>query len=292
MRLSAMIVVAISLFSCVGTGEAREAERAAARLSPALASYYPHWVTRDGEVTSAIMNRLAPGTMIGAHHEWSLDAIRRILRYPGKRFKISWYVEANVAESDDPTPVGTTVAKRIDEARHKQALLVDEFGGDRFPGLIELNGSRDKKDGNLDGPGNRPSDWLADAEAVSRAGFRYIAKSPAPWQVDELRARLGRDFVPRIVFEDVTASPGASNPGYRRDAAALAKRGEILTLIVHSGAYGGFPSTSLRRARAVMRADFVEPRVEAYWGRAKASDGFVKLKSFDAAASEAVARHH
>jgi hypothetical protein len=243
-------------------------------------SYYPHWVVRDGVVATSIMDQLAPGTMIAAHHEWSLDQIRRILDHPGKGFRVAWYIEANVEESDDPTPVGTPVVSRIKEARRKQDALMREYGVERFANLIELNGSRDKKDGNLSGEGNRPADWMRDAEVVASVGFRYIAKSPALAHVDELRARFGRDFVPRIVFEDVTAGPGDGNPGYRSDARALARRGDTLTLIVHEGAYGGFPATSLDKAQRVIESDFQSPHVEMYWGRKTARQGFVKVKSF------------
>ncbi len=252
----------------------------AATTVAAVPSYYPHWVVRDGTVSEPVLGKLASGTVIAAHHEWSLDLIRRILDYPGKGFRISWYVEANVEETDDPTPTGTPVAARIAEAKSKQTALVRSYSADRFTNLIELNGSRDKKDGNLRGNGNRPADWLRDAQTVKAAGFRYIAKSPAMAHVDELRVKFGADFVPRIVFEDVTAGPGDSNPGYRSDARALAARGDVLTLIVHEGAYGGFPATPLAKARSVAVTDFGSANVEMYWGRSTAAQGFVKVKSY------------
>lgn len=248
-------------------------------VAASMPSYYPHWVTRDGHVSAAILERLEAGTIVAAHHEWSLDEIGRILDHPG-RFKISWYVEANVQESDDPTPTGTPVARRIGESRAKQDQLARTYGAERFANLIELNGSRDKKDGNLKGSGNRPADWMKDAETVAAAGFRYIAKSPALAHVDELRDRFGPAFVPRIVFEDVTANPSDRNAGYRSDAKELAARGDTLTLIVHEGAYGGFPATSLARARAVADSDFRAANVEMYWGRKTATQGFVKVRSY------------
>ncbi len=279
----ASLVLAVSAHAVVAAS-GREQAAAPSVVAPAAAvpsSYYPHWVTRDGHVAASILGRLDPGTIIAAHHEWSLDDIGRILDYPGKRFKISWYVEANVQETDDPTPTGTPVAKRIGEARSKQDALARTHGAERFASLIELNGSRDKKDGNLKGNGNRPADWMKDAETVSAAGFRYIAKSPALEHVDALRARFGADFVPRIVFEDVTAGPRDSNPGYRSDARELAERGDTLTLIVHEGAYGGFPATTLAKARSVSESDFRAGNVEMYWGRKSAQQGFVKVKSFE-----------
>ncbi|MGE0699517.1 MAG: hypothetical protein AB7O57_10510 [Hyphomicrobiaceae bacterium] len=254
----------------------------AAPSAPHVRPYYPHWVTRDGNVTAGIMSRLPAGTIIGAHHAWDLATLRRILDHPGKHFQISWYVESNVGERDDPTAVGVSVAARIAEAVAKQQSLLRHYGSGRFAGLFELNGSRDKKDGNLVGRGNRPADWLRDAAAVQARGFRLIAKSPAPDHVDELRARFGKAFVPRIVFEDVSAAPGAANAGYRRDAKILSGRGETVTLVIHSGAYGGFPATPLPRARSVIASDFMAPATEAFWGRATAAGGFERVKSFAA----------
>lgn len=280
--IASLIVTVPASVAVAASG--REPAAARSFTVPVVASvpsYYPHWVTRDGHVAQSILERLAPGTIVAAHHEWSLDEIARILDHPEKRFKISWYVEANVQESDDPTPTGTPVARRIGEARAKQDQLVRTYGAGRFANLIELNGSRDKKDGNLRGSGNRPADWMKDAETVAAAGFRYIAKSPALEHVDELRARFGAGFLPRIVFEDVTANASDSNPGYRRDARELAERGDTLTLIVHEGAYGGFPATSLAKARSVVDSDFRAGNVEMYWGRKTAEQGFVKVKSFE-----------
>lgn len=252
---------------------------AAAQMSTP-APYYPHWVTRDGAITTSIMTRLPAGTVIGAHHGWSLSTLRAILDFPGKSFQIAWYVESNVMESDDPVPVGTPVAARIAEALRKQGILKGSYGSSRFANLFELNGSRDKKDGHLRGRGNLPSDWAQDAAAVKAAGFALIAKSPAPEHISELRERFGPRFVQRIVFEDVTASPGAGNPGYRNDARALSGRGETVTLVIHSGAYGGFPATSLDTARSVLATDFASSRTEAFWGRESASAGFEHLKRF------------
>ncbi len=243
--------------------------------SPA-ASYYPHWVSRDGTVTPEIMGQLASGTIIAVHHQWPLADIRDILDYPGKDFQVAWYAESNVREQDDPTPVGTPVATRIDEARRKQATLRQHYGRRRFADLIELDGGRDKKNGELSGPGNGATDWMADARAVQRAGFRYIAKNLSLAHVRELRAALGADFVPRIVFEDVTASPGASNAGYRADARAFASDRAPVTLIIHQGTYGGFPGTPLARAHSVLAKDFAADNFEAYWGR---PSGFLKLQS-------------
>lgn len=259
-------------------------------LSDTPDSYFPHWVTREGTITAAMMDKLPAGTIIGAHHEWGLATLRRILDYADKRFRISWYVESNVSESDDPTPVGTTVAARIAEAAGKQRTLVAHYGAERFVNLFELNGSRDKKDGNLSGRGNTPADWLKDAAAVKAAGFSLIAKSPAPAHVDELRSRFGAQFVPRIVFEDVTAGARAENPGYRAEARALSRNGETVTLVIHSGAYGGFPATSLTRARSVIRSDFDNPRTEAIYGRPTAAGGFEYVKRFGSGEGAAEAR--
>lgn len=281
MRIAGMLSF-FGLVACftVAAGEANsKAVSAASWVAPR--SYYPHWVTRDGSLTPELMSRLPDGTIIGAHHEWDIATLRRILDYPGKQFQISWYVESNVGEDDDPTPTGTPVAARIAEAVRKQRALIANYGADRFANLFELNGSRDKKDGNLRGRGNRPSDWLKDAAAVRQAGFALIAKSPAPAHVDELREHFGNDFVPRIVFEDVTATPAADNPGYRDDARNLSQRGDVVTLVVHSGAYGGFPATSLERAKAVMRADFMAPATEAFFGQATAARGFIHIKTFE-----------
>jgi hypothetical protein len=246
----------------------------------AVPSYYPHWVSREGTLTEEIMSNLVHGSVIAAHHNWDAAEIRKVLDYPGKNFKISWYVESNVYELEDPTPPGTPVAACIAEARRKQDELSVEFGYHRFANLVELDNAREKKSGHLTGSGNQPFDWLSDAVAVKDAGFRYLAKSPAPQHISELRRSFGDDFVPHIVFEDVTASPHDDNPGYAEDAKMLAERGELLTLVIHQEAYGGFPPTPLDKARSVIDTHFNKSNVEAYWGRALASESFVKLKNF------------
>jgi len=269
-------LAAIMLWSLFSVSSARADLPPSSRVH-VVASYYPHWVSRQGDLTPRIMRRLAPGTIIGAHHGWSLREIRRILDFPGKRFIIAWYAESNTREADDSTAVGVPVAARIAEARRKQETLSAEYGAERFADLMELDASRDKKDGALRGAGNGSNDWLADARAVKAAGFRYVAKSPKLAHVRELREKLGDDFVPRVVFEDVTASPRSANPGYRADAKRVALSGEVITLIVHEGSYGGFPGTSRDRADRVIADDFDIGNVEAYWGR---PSGFAKLKDF------------
>jgi hypothetical protein len=246
----------------------------------AIPSYFPHWVSREGTLSEEIMSNLVHGSVIAAHHDWDPAEIRKVLDYPGKNFNISWYVESNVHEIDDPTPPGTSVVTRIAEARRKQDALSGEYGEHRFANLVELDSAREKKSGRLEGPGNQSDDWLNDAIAVKDAGFRYLAKSPASQHVIELRHRFGIDFVPHIVFEDVTAGPNDDNPGYAEDAKILAARGEMLTLVIHQEAYGGFPPTPIDKARAVIETHFNQRNIEAYWGRALASESFVKLKSF------------
>ena len=252
-----------------------------ANASRSIQSYYPHWVTREGGITAGILNALAPGTVIAAHHSWELSEIRRVLDYPDKGFQISWYVEANVQEVDDPAAIGTSVTARIEEAKLKQEQFAKTHGADRFANLIELDGAREKKVGALSGPGNDASDWLADAIAARSAGFRYVAKSPKPAHVRELREKLGYDFVQRIVFEDVTGKPDDINPGYAKDAKALAAQGEILTLVIHEGTYGEFPGATLDQARTVVASEFNAAKVEAFFGRASTTEGFVQLKAFE-----------
>ena len=172
------------------------------------------------------------------------------------------------------------VAARIGEAKKKQTVLAAEYGADRFVDLVELDGARDKYEGNLRGAGNHAGDWVNDASAAKAVGFRYVAKSPTHAHVRALRAKFGHAFVARMVFEDVTGNPTDTHPGYRRDAKALAADGETVTLIIHQGAYGGFPATSLKKAKAVIRSDFAKRNVEAYWGRETAQDEVVKLKDF------------
>ncbi len=247
---------------------------------PVVASYYPHWVSRSGAVTENIMSRLPAHAIVAAHHSWSIEDVRRVLDFPGKGFIIAWYVETDVHGFDDPAPQGMPVSARIAEAKWKQESLVRSYGAKRFSNLIELDAARDKKDGHLHGEGNQQADWLKDAVAVRDAGFHYVAKSPALDHIRELRSKLGKDFVPRIVFEDITGGAADDNPGYARDAKALAARGEILTLVVHEGAHGGFPSTPLDRAISVVAADFNRSTIEVYWGRTVDPAGFVRLRGF------------
>jgi hypothetical protein len=276
-RLSALVsAVAVCFASdCTAASEKSTTDQ--------IASYFPHWVSRDGNMPPRILDNLVPGTVIAAHHGWDLSQLKRILDYPGKSFKISWYAEADMRSSNDPTPVGTTVATRVNEAKRKQGQLAKKYGGNRFTNLFELDAAREKRSGNLSGRGNSRSDWVKDATAVQNAGFRFIAKSPTPAHVNELRAKFGRDFIPHIVFEDVTGSASDDNPGYASDAKRLAAKGENITLVIHSGAYGGFKATSLAEARAIVARKFNLRNVEAYWGKPNAGSGFVKLKSFASA---------
>ena len=285
MRLPSTLLLssALILFAAISHAGAKQPARSD------KTSYYPHWVARDGTVTDAILKRLRPGSIVAVHHEWPLSELRRILNASGS-FTLSWYVEANVQERNDPAPRGTPVAARIATAQKKQATLVGEYGKNRFANLIELDGARDKYEGSLRGVGNNRKDWEVDAAAAKAAGFRYVAKSPSHAHVKDLRAKFGADFVPRIVFEDVTGSARDKNPGYRRDAKALAADGETVTLIVHEGAYGGFSATPLKKARSVVKSDFSQHNVEAYWGRKSSKEEYVKLKDFteDPTASEPV----
>ncbi len=279
MRLCSHVVTSVITASIMLACASGLQSADAAPRRPAASSYYPHWVSRDGNVTNSVLRRLAPGTTIAVHHAWDVADIKRILNAPGKH-KVSWYIEANIRERNDPAPIGMPVLRRIAAAKEKQAVLRKEFGPERFANFIELDGARDKYEGSLRGRGNGRTDWINDARSAKSAGFRYVAKSPTFAHVKALRKTMGADFVPHIVFEDVTASLNDPNPGYRSDAKSLAAAGEPVTLIIHEGAYGGFPATPLEKAKAVIKADFNLPNVEAYFGRASSSDGFVKLKSF------------
>ena len=245
-----------------------------------IISYLPHWVVRDGAVSSQLLDQLAPGTIVGAHHRWDIGTLSKILDYPDKLFGIAWYAEANLQEANDPCPIGTPVEARIAEARALQTELMKFYPAERFANMIELDGAREKKDGSLSGEGNSSADWLNDARAVQQAGFRFVAKSPTVAQLRELRDAFGEDFVQHIVFEDVTAQPTDVNRGYGDDAAALVSTEGRLTLIIHEGSYGGFPGTSLERARAVTSTTFARHNIEVYWGRSSAASGVVKLQSF------------
>ncbi len=256
-----------------------------ASSSPIPPTYYPHWATANGTVTDRILSRLPVGTIIGAHHAWEIEEIKRILDFPEKAFVIAWYAESNTLEPLDDVAPQVPVADRIAQAKGMQLQLLPVYGEARFSNLFELDAAREKKLGGLadKSNGNKPVDWIADATAVRDAGFRYLAKSPSVDQVGELRAKLGDDFVPRIVFEDVTAQPGAANPGYREDAKALAAKGFILTLIVHEAEHGDFPGTTKAKAQAIIDSDYAGyPFVEALWGRETNKDGFFRLKEFAA----------
>ena len=279
MKLFAVSLVSSAVFAVAAIFGSVSADAKSSAKSPIKTSYYPHWVMRDGNVTATTLRKLTPGSIIAVHHEWAVSDIRRILEAPG-RFKISWYVEANVQERNDPAPRGMPVASRIGAARKKQDILAKEYPQDRFANLIELDGARDKYEGALHGVGNGRHDWVKDAAAAKAAGFRYVAKSPSRGHVKQLRASLGQDFVPRMVFEDITGSARDANPGYHDDAKVYADSGEAVTLVVHEKAYGGFAATSLDKARTIVKRDFNKPNVEAYWGRADAALEFVKIKDF------------
>jgi hypothetical protein len=268
----------LGVTSTVSTRDTTAQNTTTATANP---SYYPHWVTRDGTITEAIMQRLDPGTIIAAHHVWDLAAVSAILDFPIKNFKVSWYAEANVWEIDDPIPTGITVEARIAEGKLKQDILIETYGAHRFANMFELDGAREKKMGHLRGAGNQSSDWLADANAIKNNGFRYVAKSPTVDHLEELRTKFGTDFVAHVVFEDVTGNQTDENPGYGEDADALAAFGEKLTLIIHEGAYGNFPATALDKAQAVVGARFNGPTIEAYWGRASATHEVVRVKRFN-----------
>jgi hypothetical protein len=259
-------------------------QQPSAPVTQGLTSYYPHWVTRGGDVPDEILSKLGPETTIGAHHAWEMDTLRYVLEYPEKRFKIAWYAESNVYEQDDPTTAGTSVATRIAEARNKQEILMKDFGADRFTNLIELDAAREKKDGQLLGAGNEASAWLTDAMAVKAAGYRYIAKRPRLAHLRELRQAIGQDFVAHVVFEDVAGGSSNAATSYARDAKAIAARGEPMTIVLHEGAYGGYQATPLEKAKQVIFSNFNIRNVEAYWGGALADDRFVKLRSFEIAA--------
>ena len=225
-------------------------------------SYYPHWAAGSGELPSEVLARLIKGTMIGVHHTMSVPDLRQLLLHP-RQYQIAWYAECNVTETNDAA-TGVPVVRRIAQAKTKQTLLAQEFGHHRFANLMELDAAREKEGDELSGPGNKAADWEKDADILKAAQFRYLAKSPKPKQVAKLRALFGADFVPHIVYEDVTAEPADE---YRKSARKLARDGETVTLIIHSGAYGGFKATSLSEASRIVSADFDLPNVEAYYGR-------------------------
>lgn len=234
----------------------------------AVASYYPHWVARDGELSPKVLNALAPDTILAVHHTMSVAAIGRILNHPAN-FVIAWYAESNVEEEDDAS-TGTPVLNRIAQAKTKQKILEQTYLPNRFADLIELDAAREKYEGEH---GSKKA-WASDADFVSAANLKYIAKSPTLSEVLELQRMFGRDFVARVVYEDVTGGP---DDGYFTDALDVVKLGIPVTLVVHEGAYGGFPGTSKTKALSVITTHFNKPNVEAYHGK---PSGFEKLKSF------------
>ncbi len=232
-------------------------------------SYYPHWASHDGEFTDVVLDSLEPGTILGVHHATSKAEIRRLLRHKNN-FQIAWYLESNTDEKDD-SETGIPVVTRITQAKAAQAMIEQS---DRFANMCELDAAREKADGNLSGAANSSEAWEHDAELVHAANFSYLAKSPRPSHIARLRKMFGTRFVPRIVYEDVTAYPPDA---YRIGARTLAAAGNVVTLIIHEGAYGGFKGTSRSDALAVIKKDFNFLNVEAYHGQ---PHGAEKLKSF------------
>lgn len=269
---------------------------AAGLESAAAAPYYPHWAVRDGTLTDAILQALPANAILGVHHhKSSIAELRKLLKFPGKRFQIAWYVESNLDEEseDDLTENRVPIAKRIAQARDKQDKLIDSgVAADRFANLVELDAARDKAEGDLPQiAGNRRDDAVRDARAVLAAGFKYHAKNFSPALLarvrSALRSEFGNDTVPRIVLEDVTGSADDPNPGYHDDAVELMRLGETLTLVVHEGAFGGFPGASLAKAKTVVARDFDAGNVEVWFGRTDMTA--MHLGTFGAPGQEEVA---
>jgi hypothetical protein len=280
MRFTILGAVVLTAIATAGHGKLTTATRSHDSASVQINSYYPHWVSRTGDLTAEIMSALPQNTIVAMHHTASIETLRSVLDFQSKSFSIAWYIESDVQGTDDPAPAGLSVKARIEDALAKRSALLAIYPADRVSNLIELDAARDKKDGQLIGEGNAASDWLIDARHVKEFGFKYLAKSPRPVHVRELRAAFGEDFVPRIVIEDVTGSRDDENPGYGPDARALAARGEILTVVIHEGEHGQFPATSLDKARQTISAEFTGGSVEGYWGRTSDPSGFVRLKDF------------
>lgn len=255
------MAIAISLLLGTQAGAAENQERT---------SYYPHWVTREGELSApGLLDKVPAGATIAVHHTWDLADIASVLDHPSKHFRISWYAESNPNEREDPAS-HVPVPQRIKEARTKQNKLMQlrdaagnlKYAADRFSGEIELDAARD-----LD------ATRLRDAELVKDSGFRYLAKSPKPSQLKKLSEKFGGEFLSRVVFEDVV-----NDLDYRRDAIEIARSGVQLTLVIHHCGYDGDPGTTLEQARAAIQDNFNSPNVEAYFGE---PNRFKILKSFE-----------
>ena len=234
-------------------------------------SYYPHWVVRNGDLYEhdELLVAIPAGTVIGVHHHWELGQIQKILDFPSKSFKISWYAESNVNEEFDLTK-GWSVKKRIAEARRKQDRLIGlrnaagepVYAASRFTSEIELDAARDKT--------NRQR--LKDAAQVKAHGFLYLGKSLGPAAVEALLDEFGSGFVTRVVFEDIV-----KDPAYRDDAIALAEAGVALTVVVHHCGYDGDPGSDFGNAQTIVKQNFDKPNVEGYFGE---PDRFEIVKTF------------
>mgnify|MGYP000961371036 CR=1 FL=1 len=148
-----------------------------ARAFGLVADYYPHWATREGALPDAVLSALAVGTVIGVHHETTIDDIERLLSFPEKRFRIAWYAESNLQESEDAAPLGLPLAVRITEAGMRQAWLASRHGADRFADLIERV---------------RPA--VVSITVRQRAGLARGSPSPKRWSISrsaDLCASLG-----------------------------------------------------------------------------------------------------
>jgi hypothetical protein len=158
---------------------------------------------------------------------------------------VSWYGECNLSEDEDEMPKGTPISKRIVMAGNKNLKVPQAQRAD----LMELDAGRRKFLGELDTawPGNDRKGFERDTENIMAASFRYLAKSPTFAEFAWLRKNYKPEFTPRIVFEDLLVDSEYMD-GYKE---IREKFSDVpITIICHSGAYGGAPGTSAATARA------------------------------------------
>jgi peptidoglycan hydrolase-like protein with peptidoglycan-binding domain len=239
-------------------------------------TYYPHWVWESGGLEP--MSNLPENSIIACHHRWDNDTIKQVLDMDGKNFKISWYTETNLHEDNDMVrPRNTPVRVRIEEAvEHQKWLLKQGYSEDRFTNYFELDAARDKFEGNYSDDGNSKEDCYADAALVKEYGFTYLGKSPTYSFVKDLQRIHGKNFVPRVVYEDVR-----NNESYREDAINLANDGMIVTVVVHANIGG---SRSSHDQVVSVAEDYFSKdgmMVEVWRGLPSSDDrGFEKIKDF------------
>ncbi|MFZ2719262.1 MAG: hypothetical protein WAZ27_00125, partial [Minisyncoccia bacterium] len=210
----------------------------------------------DGNIPDATLNKLPNDSALILSAADSPADIHRILDYKDaagnlKDFKVVFYSETNILETNDLVKAGTSLEQRVAQAwNRRQGLLAEGYAAERLPPVINLD-SMDKAS---------LADGIRFAKIAQNQGFEGVIPNNVGKETIEAIRASGVE-IPTTIVEDVV-----NNPLAFAKAKSLADAGDNLILINNRTVTAGDQGTSLSLTEEKTSVLSGKGNIRSYYG--------------------------